>query len=81
YYFGVTSDEANRVGNDKLTAEYKAETAFSYGTVLTAEYKYSQKLSFVGIVGVEKFSNEITDSPIVSEDPIFLASLGAKYFF
>ncbi|MGL5378057.1 MAG: MipA/OmpV family protein [Cetobacterium sp.] len=81
YYFGVTSDEVNENNSDKLVDTYKAETAFSYGTVLTAEYKYNQKLSFVGIVGVEKFSNEITDSPIVSEDPIFLASLGAKYYF
>ncbi|MGL5000700.1 MAG: MipA/OmpV family protein [Cetobacterium sp.] len=81
YYFGVSSDEAKESNSDKLTASYKAETAFSVGTVLTAEYKYNSNISLVGIVGVEKFSDEITDSPIVSEDPIFITSIGAKYYF
>ncbi|MGL4998309.1 MAG: MipA/OmpV family protein [Cetobacterium sp.] len=80
YYFGVSSDEAKKV-NDKLTASYKAETAFSVGTVLTGEYKYSPSISLVGIVGVEQFSNEITDSPIVKDEPIFITSIGAKYYF
>ncbi|MGL5355722.1 MAG: MipA/OmpV family protein [Cetobacterium sp.] len=80
YYFGVSSDEAKK-GNDKLTASYKAETAFSVGTVLTGEYKYSPSISLVGIVGVEQFSNEITDSPIVKDEPIFITSIGAKYYF
>ncbi|MGL4946316.1 MAG: MipA/OmpV family protein [Cetobacterium sp.] len=80
YYFGVSSDEAKK-GNDKLTASYKAETAFSVGTVLTGEYKYSPSFSLVGIVGVEQFSNEITDSPIVKDEPIFITSIGAKYYF
>ncbi|MGL5053786.1 MAG: MipA/OmpV family protein [Cetobacterium sp.] len=81
YYFGVSDDEVNKSKSDKLTESYKAETAFSVGTVLTASYKYNDKISLVGILGVEQFSNEITDSPITSEDPIFIASLGAKYFF
>ena len=81
YYFGVTSEEAGRKGNYNLRDEYKADTAFSYGATLTAEYKMSEKLSLIGIVGVEKFSDEITDSPIVNDEPIVLASIGAKYFF
>lgn len=81
YYFGVTSEEVRRNSNDALKSEYKADTAFSFGTTLTAEYKMTDKLSLVGILGVEKFSDEITDSPIVDKDPIFIASIGAKYFF
>ncbi|MGL5949844.1 MAG: MipA/OmpV family protein, partial [Cetobacterium sp.] len=78
---GVTSEEVRRNSNDALKSEYKADTAFSFGTTLTAEYKMTEKLSLVGILGVEKFSDEITDSPIVDKDPIFIASIGAKYFF
>ena len=81
YYFGVTSNEVNRSKTDKLTREYKADTAYSVGANLTAEYKYNEKFSLIGILGVEKFSSEITDSPIVNDDPLFIASIGAKYFF
>ncbi|MGL5988336.1 MipA/OmpV family protein [Cetobacterium sp.] len=81
YYFGVSDDEANKSESDKLTTSYKAETAFSVGTILTTSYKYNDKISLVGILGVEQFSNEITDSPITSEKPIFIASIGAQYFF
>lgn len=81
YYFGVTSDEVNRSSTDKLAKEYKADTATSFGITLTVDYKYNQKISFIGILGVEKFSNEITDSPIVNDNPLFIASIGAKYFF
>lgn len=81
YYFGITSDEVHRSSTDKLTKEYKADTAYSFGANLSAEYKYNEKVSFIGILGVEKFSSEITDSPIVNDDPLFIASIGAKYFF
>ncbi|MGL5702972.1 MAG: MipA/OmpV family protein, partial [Cetobacterium sp.] len=81
YYFGVTAEEAARSNRDNLKSEYKADTAFSYGANLTAEYRVNEKLSLIGIVGVEKFSNEITDSPIVDDEAIVLASVGAKYFF
>lgn len=81
YYFGVTAEEAARSNRDNLKSEYKADTAFSYGANLTAEYRVNEKLSLIGIVGIEKFSNEITDSPIVDDEAIVLASVGAKYFF
>ena len=81
YYFSVTSDEVNKSRIDKLTKEYKADTAYSIGINLSAEYKYNEKVSFIGILGVEKFSNEVTDSPIVNDNPLFVASIGAKYFF
>lgn len=81
YYFGVTSNEVNRSSRDNLTREYKADAAASIGATLTAEYKYNEKFSLIGILGVEKFSSEITDSPIVNDDPLFIASIGAKYFF
>ncbi|MDX8335978.1 MipA/OmpV family protein [Candidatus Cetobacterium colombiensis] len=81
YYFGVTSDEVNRSKFDNLNREYKADAAASVGANLTAEYKWNEKFSLIGILGVEKFSSEVTDSPIVNEDPLFIASVGAKYYF
>lgn len=81
YYFGVTSGEANRSFRDNLTRKYEVDAATSIGATLTAEYKYNEKFSLVGILGIENFSSEITDSPIVNDEPLFITSIGAKYFF
>jgi outer membrane protein len=79
YYFGVTSEDVAK--NSNIDREYKADAAASVGATLTAEYKWNEKLSLIGILGVEKFSSEVTDSPIVNEDPLFIGSIGAKYYF
>lgn len=81
YYFGVTSEEKNRSGNDKITNSYEADAAYSYGVNLTAEYSVSHNLSLVGFLGAEKFSDEISDSPIVEDEVLFLLGAGAKFYF
>lgn len=81
YYFGITSNEVNKSNKDSLTKEYKGETASSIGATLTADYKYSENFSLIGILAIEKFSNKITNSPIVKDKPLFITSLGVKYYF
>ncbi len=81
YYFGITSDESNKSSRDNLNKKYKADAATSIGATLTAEYKYNEKFSVIGILAIEKFSNEVTNSPIVDDTPLFITSIGAKYFF
>ena len=80
YYFGVTYDEANRSSKDNLLKEYEAKEATSIGATLSAEYNYNEKLSFIGILGLEKFDNEITKSPITNDNSLFLVSVGMKYY-
>ncbi|WP_367172324.1 MipA/OmpV family protein [uncultured Cetobacterium sp.] len=35
----------------------------------------------MSFLGIEKFSSEISDSPIVESDVLFLMGVGAKYYF
>nr|WP_307775265.1 MipA/OmpV family protein [uncultured Cetobacterium sp.] len=79
YYFGVTSEEAKR--NSKISKKYEADAAYSFGANLTAEYSLSDNLALLAFLGVEKFSSEITDSPIVDDDILYLMGIGAKYHF
>ncbi len=81
YYFRVTSDEVNKSFRDNLNKKYEADAAASIGATLAAEYKYNENFSIIGILAIEKFSSEITNSPIVNNDPLFITSIGAKYFF
>lgn len=80
YYFGVTNSEANDNRNLK-NREYDADTAYSVGINLTADYKLNDDLAFVAFLGVERFSSEISDSPIVEDSVLYLVGVGAKYYF
>ncbi|MGL4989412.1 MAG: MipA/OmpV family protein [Cetobacterium sp.] len=82
YYFGVTTEEARRVGNEKINREYKADSAFSFGANIALDYKLTDNVALMAFLGVEKFSSEISDSPIVEDDGIlYLMGIGAKYYF
>ncbi|MGL5209115.1 MipA/OmpV family protein [Cetobacterium sp.] len=79
YYFGVTSDEARR--NSKIDRAYKADAAYSIGLNLTADYRLTDNVALMAFLGVEKFSSEISDSPIVDDGVLYLVGIGAKYYF
>ncbi len=78
YYFGVSSDEARR--NSNLNT-YKADTSYSIGFNLTADYRLTDNVALMAFLGVEKFSSEISDSPIVDDGVLYLVGVGAKYYF
>lgn len=79
YYFGVTSDEARK--SHKIHTSYKAKGAYSFGVNLTADYNLTDRVALMAFLGVQRFSSEITDSPIVEDDVIYLVGVGAKYYF
>lgn len=79
YYFGVTSDEARR--NSKIDKAYKANAAYSMGLNLTADYRLTDNVALMAFLGVEKFSSEISDSPIVDDSVLYFVGVGAKYYF
>lgn len=80
YYFGVTHKEAAR--NYKLTGNsHKAGDAFSIGATLNGEYLWNDNMSLMLFTGLEKFSSEISDSPIVENDILFMMGAGFKYNF
>lgn len=80
YYFGVSSGEANRSKFDKLT-EYKANEAYSFDAGLLADYRLTDDIALTSFLGVNKFSDEIGDSPIVENDVVYMVSVGARYYF
>lgn len=79
YYFGVTSEEARN--NSKIDREYKSNAAYSVGFNLAADYKLTDNVALMAFLGVERFSSEISDSPIVEDGVIYLVGAGAKYYF
>ncbi|SJZ63264.1 outer membrane protein [Cetobacterium ceti] len=83
YYFGVDSSEtfASRRANTALRNSYSPDGAYSYGAMLTGEYRFKDNMALTAFLGAEKYSSEITNSPIVSEDVIYTMGLGAKYYF
>lgn len=79
YYFGVTSEEANR--SSSINSSYDADAGYSFGVNLSAEYSLTDNIALMSFLGIEKFSSEISDSPIVESDVLFLMGVGAKYYF
>ncbi|MGL4629479.1 MipA/OmpV family protein [Cetobacterium sp.] len=79
YYFGVSKEEARR--NSKINDSYKADTAYSIGLNITADYRLTDNVALMAFLGVEKFSSEISDSPIVEDGVLYLVGVGAKYYF
>jgi len=81
YYFGITEGEAGRSRNYNIDGEYNPGSAFVYGANLAVNYAYTEALSFYGFVGVDKFSSEVNNSPIVEKDVIYKTGAGISYRF
>ncbi|MBC2855724.1 MAG: MipA/OmpV family protein [Cetobacterium sp.] len=83
YYFGVDSKETfkYRPSNVKLRNSYSPDAGYSLGLNLTGEYRLRDDIALMAFLGIEKFSDEISDSPLVENDVIYLMGVGAKYYF
>ncbi|MEG0135020.1 MAG: MipA/OmpV family protein [Cetobacterium sp.] len=79
YYFGVTTDEA--IKNKHIDKSYSPNSGYSLGLGFALEKKLTAKVSLMSFASIEKFSDEITDSPIVDKSYVLVAGVGAKYFF
>lgn len=79
YYFSVSENEANK--NSGIKHPYKANGAFSAGFNLMGNYAFNEKVSLFLFLGVEKFSDDVADSPIVENSLVYMGGAGVKYFF
>lgn len=77
YYFGVSGSELG----GKLNSKYDGESAYSFGVNLTGNYKMTDSISILGFVGLNKLSNEISDSPLVENSTIYMCGAGIVYTF
>ena len=77
YYFGIDSGELG--GSIKDT--YDGEDSYRYGLSLSAVYNFTDNISVVGSTGINKLSNEISDSPIIENDVIYYFGVGIVYTF
>lgn len=76
HYFGVSASQA-RPGR----SAYKTDSGWRYGVDLMASYPLSEHWELQGGVGVEWYSSEITDSPIVDRDSVVSGFMGLSYHF
>ena len=81
YYFGVTDNEVRRSLNDKLSKVYEPDSSFSLGGNIAANYDLNESLTLLMFVGIDSFSKDVSDSPIVENSVIFTAGAGVKYWF
>ncbi len=76
HYYGVSASQA-RAGR----AAYDGDSAWIYGVGVSAEYAFNQSWTVIGAVDYQRYSDEITDSSIVSEDSAVAAMMGVRYQF
>lgn len=76
YYYGVRPGEA-LPGRPAYTADSSAGPL----TALQVDYPLNDKWNLFGLVSIEWLANDITDSPIVDQDYITSALIGALYEF
>lgn len=76
YFFGITPEYAT----NEFQA-YQSGSATAYQLSVLALYEMNEKWSFVGNIQTEKYSDEITNSPIVSDDQRTSVFAGLLYKF
>jgi len=76
HYFGVSANKAtvNR-------SAYTADDAWRYGVEVMAHYPLTPEWNLMGGVGIEWYSDEITDSSIVDEESSIGGFIGVNYRF
>ncbi len=80
YYFGVESIEASR--NSMIASSYQTNNiAYSYGATLSLEYSLTEHVAIGGFVGVESYSKDISNSPLIENKTIYFGGVGIKYYF
>ena len=78
YYFGIDSNEVN---GDKITKTYSGEATYRIGIGILGNYRINDAISLMGFTGVTKLSKEISNSPIVDNDVIYIFGTGVIYTF
>ena len=81
YYFGIDSNEVGRPGGEKITSTFSAKEAHRIGIGVLGNYKINDAISLMGFTGVTKVSGEISNSPIVDNDIIYIFGTGVIYTF
>lgn len=79
YYFGVEPVEAKR--NPLINSPYTAGIAYSLGATIKINYKLTEHITLESFAGVESYSKEICDSPIVGNGTLYIGGMGIKYYF
>lgn len=78
YYFGIDSNEIN---NDKIRETYSPNGGHRVEFGILGNYRINDTFSLMGFTGVTKLSSEISDSPIVDNDLIYIFGTGIIYTF
>lgn len=78
YYFGVEPYEVN---NRLIKNSYKGSGAYKIGVGMLGNYTFNESISLFGFTGVSKLSSEISNSPLVENDFIYLFGTGVVYTF
>lgn len=81
YYFGVDSHEVSRNGDGKITNTFSGEGAHRFGVGVLGNYRLNDTISLMGFTGVTKLSGEMSNSPIVDNDVIYIFGTGVIYTF
>jgi len=76
YYVGVAPEEA-RPGRPP----FQGESAFNFRASVLAFYRLTMRVTFVGLLRIQRLDSEVSTSPIVDEPRGYFGLLGVTYRF
>lgn len=77
YYFGIDKNEVAA----KIRTTYSPKSSYSFGAGLYSEYYFTKYFSISGFLGIDRFSDEVNNSPITKNKVSTYMGLGFKYSF
>lgn len=77
YYFGVDNNERG----GRITKAYDGKSGYTFGVNLTGNYQLTDSFSILGFMGVNRLSDDISDSPIVDDNMVYFVGAGVTYTF
>lgn len=77
YYFGV---DANEIGGN-ISNTYSPDGAMKFGAGVYGEYYFTKNISALAFINMDKYSSDVTKSPIVEDRIITNIGAGLKYTF
>jgi len=94
YYYGVSVEDNNNAEPAVILTghtladyirdtrpAYEADTSGHVGIDLDIKYNFSESLSAVGYIAIEKFSGSVETSPLIEDKELVTTSLGLQYNF
>jgi len=94
YYYGVTVEDNNNAEDDVIASgstladyiritrpAYDAGNSGHVGVDLDIKYNFTESLSAVGYIAIEKFSGSVETSPLIEDKELVTTSLGLQYNF